>query len=99
MNARDKARAAKLRRLPDDMFFSEALRRGFERYKGRTWIPTRDAEDLAHKLELIVELMLDGRNEIGQLRTVRVVARELRGFIDLTKQLDPTQAAESEAAK
>jgi hypothetical protein len=99
VNARDKARAAKLRRTPDSVFRAEALRRGFEPYNGRTWIKTTELAEKAHKLELVVELMLDGRNEIGQLRTVRTVARDLRDWLKLSRELDPARQQERDAAE
>jgi hypothetical protein len=97
MNARAKARAAQLRRMPDDIFAREATRRGFERMNGKTFVLTSSLRESAMQLEVVTDFMMDGLHEMTQLRTVRKVARALRGWLDLSEQLDPTRRKDEAA--
>jgi len=89
MSARDKASAAKLRGIPDEVFAAEARRRGFEPYNGRTWVVTRELDAQVGRLEAAAEAVLDGGDQLQAIRAVRGVARSLRGYLELTEALDP----------
>ena len=99
MNVRDKAHAARLRRVPDDAFAREAQRRGFERMNGKTFVVTSSLRESVMQLDVVADFMMDGLHEMTQLRTVRKVARNLRCWLDLSEQLDPTRPKKREAAQ
>jgi hypothetical protein len=73
MNARDKARAAKLRRVPDDAFAAEARRRGYRPAQGRYLIPKNDLIKIVEDLKL--RILVD--SEKGEVHQVSCLMHKL----------------------
>ena len=89
MNARDKAKAAVLRRVPDDLFVEEAERRGFSRTRNRALIGVPQAEKLVQRLQQAFHAMTnDHGDQLYAVRSVRHVEQELLEYLRISRDRD-----------
>lgn len=85
MTAREKARAARLRRVPDDLFAAEARRRGWVSASSITPIPTRVVQALRVKLSGVVRTMVEGGDLFYCVRTASYVEREIGEYLKINE--------------
>lgn len=94
MNARDKVRAAALRRAPDELFAAEAERRGYARRRGRAMIHSDYVQRMIGRLQqAFVALTNDGGEVIHAVRSVRYVEQELQEYLTISREHDKAGAA------
>lgn len=83
MSARDKAQAAKLKRIPTEIFDTEARRRGWVPGDKFTLVPTSKVVALRDQLASVVSTMVDGGDLFSCVRTTRHVERELDQYLQI----------------
>jgi hypothetical protein len=85
MNARDKVKAASLRRVADELFAAEARRRGFTTSNGRTWVNTDELERALNALDAVVMSMVCGGDIFSCLRAIKRATAELGEYLKITR--------------
>lgn len=101
MNARDKANAAKLRRVSDYLFELEADRRGYSKINDKViLLPTRVAREYEDKLrERAMHMIEEPAHAVNDLATVRAMFGAAEWLKTFREMHENALAKKAEAAQ